>query len=196
LDQGFDRKTEIERLKHEIEALRQALARAEERGRLLEAAAHEDIVTGVLNRRGFERELARAIAYRARYGTALGLILADCDGFKQVNDSHGHGAGDALLHHVATVLASHIRASDSIGRLGGDEFAVLLWQVDQAVAEQKAASLQRLVAASPLGYAGHCIVATLSVGVTTILAGDSPGSAIIRADKALYADKAARKNPR
>jgi diguanylate cyclase (GGDEF)-like protein len=196
VDKGFDRADEIGRLRGEIEKLQQALALAEERARVLELAAHEDPITGVFNRRGFERELARAIAYRARYGTAIGLVIADFDGFKRVNDSYGHGAGDALLRHVASLLRRHVRASDSVGRLGGDEFAVLLWQVEEAVAQQKAASLQAIVGASPLDYGGQSIHAELSVGVTALASDDSPNTAFARADRALYANKASRKAPR
>jgi diguanylate cyclase (GGDEF)-like protein len=196
VDKGFDRADEIGRLRGEIEKLQQALALAEERARVLELAAHEDPITGVFNRRGFERELARAIAYRARYGTAIGLVIADFDGFKRVNDSYGHGAGDALLRHVASLLRRHVRASDSVGRLGGDEFAVLLWQVEEAVAQQKAASLQAIVGGSALDYGGQSIHAELSVGVTALASDDSPNTAFARADRALYANKAWRKAPR
>ena len=97
----------------------------------LEARADVDPLLDILNRRGFERELARSLAYVKRYGTAAALVFIDLDGFKAVNDRHGHAAGDALLKAVARQLTGHVRASDVVARLGGDEFAVLMWNVSE-----------------------------------------------------------------
>jgi GGDEF domain-containing protein len=83
-----------------------------------------------LNRRGFERELARAISYVGRYGNPAVLMFSDLDGFKAVNDRHGHAAGDALLQAIARELTAHVRASDVVGRLGGDEFGLVMWNVE------------------------------------------------------------------
>ena len=108
---------EIERLKREV-----AVARA--RIGELEARADIDPLLDILNRRGFERDLKRAIAYVKRYGTQAALMFIDLDGFKAVNDRHGHGAGDALIKAVARELIGHVRSSDVVGRLGGDEFGM------------------------------------------------------------------------
>ena len=115
---------EIERLKREV-----AVARA--RIGELEARADIDPMLDILNRRGFERELKRAIAYVKRYGTQAALLFVDLDGFKAVNDHHGHGAGDALLKAVTRELVVRVRASDVVGRLGGDEFGVVIWWVGE-----------------------------------------------------------------
>jgi len=110
---------EVERLKREV-----AIARA--RIVELEARADVDPMLDILNRRGFERELKRALAHTKRYGTEAALMFIDLDGFKAVNDRYGHGAGDALLKAVAREVVAHVRASDVVGRLGGDEFGVLI----------------------------------------------------------------------
>ena len=108
---------ENERLKRELAVVR---ARVSD----LEARADVDPLLDILNRRGFERELKRALAHVKRYGTEAALMFVDLDGFKGVNDRYGHGAGDALLKAVARELVGHVRASDVVGRLGGDEFGV------------------------------------------------------------------------
>ena len=102
----------------------------------------------MLNRRGFERELKRSLAYVKRYGTSAALVYIDLDGFKPVNDRHGHGAGDAVLKAIAAALVRNVRASDVVARLGGDEFAVLLWNVNGANAAAKAGALEAAVYAN------------------------------------------------
>src|SRR5262249_41685215 len=107
----------------------------------LEARADVDPLLDILNRRGFERELKRALAHSKRYGTAAAVMFVDLDNFKSVNDRHGHGTGDSLLKAVTREITRHVRASDVVGRLGGDEFGVLLWRVDEARAGTKGGGL-------------------------------------------------------
>jgi diguanylate cyclase (GGDEF)-like protein len=97
-----------------------------ERMRELERQASQDALTGLGNRRRFEEELAAAMARSRRDGTTGALLMLDLDRFKQVNDSHGHPAGDRVIKEVAETLRRRTRASDSLARLGGDEFAVIL----------------------------------------------------------------------
>src|SRR5262249_53329051 len=118
----------------ENERLKRELAVARARIGELEARADVDPLLDILNRRGFERELARARAHVKRYGTQAVLLFIDLDGFKAVNDRYGHGVGDALLKAVARELVSHVRASDVVGRLGGDEFGVLIWRAGRVEA--------------------------------------------------------------
>ena len=99
--------------------------RVEGEARLRHIADH-DALTGVFNRRRFEEELERHIAHGRRYGMSGALLLLDLDGFKRVNDSHGHRTGDRVLTAVAGVLRHRLRESDVIARFGGDEFAVLM----------------------------------------------------------------------
>ena len=118
-------------LRAEIERLKLKLIEAEWKIAELEARADVDPLLEILNRRGFERELTRSLAYVRRYATAAVLVFIDLDGFKAVNDRHGHAAGDVLLKAVAAQLASSVRASDVVARFGGDEFAVLLWNLGE-----------------------------------------------------------------
>ena len=177
---------ELERLAGELEEMRNHAA-------TLESLALEDSLTGLLNRRGFMRDLSRAIAYRDRYDTPVALMMSDLDRFKPINDTYGHEVGDRALEHLAGLLRSNIRASDSLGRLGGDEFALILWQVDEATARTKAASLQAIVAATPLVAGNVTLTLGTSIGVTTLRTGDTPEEALMRADQAMYRQKAERK---
>ena len=117
------------RLAAEVERLELELAAARNEIMALAARADTDPLTETLNRRGFERELKRALAYLKRYGTSAALLYADLDRFKTINDSYGHAAGDAVLQAVAMVIARQVRASDLVARFGGDEFVVLLWNL-------------------------------------------------------------------
>lgn len=113
-----------ESIKATIRGLRSKLKAAERRVAELEAAADTDFLLEIPNRRGFERELNRAIAYMKRYRASGALIVLDVDGLKPINDSFGHAAGDEVLKAIAATLTRQVRASDVVGRLGGDEFAL------------------------------------------------------------------------
>jgi diguanylate cyclase (GGDEF)-like protein len=181
------------RLAAEVDRLERELAGARARMSELETHAEIDPLTDVLNRRGFERELKRSLAHTKRYGTSAALLYLDLDGFKTVNDRHGHAAGDAVLKAVATVLARHVRASDVVARLGGDEFAVLLWHLTEADAQGKAQTLEAAVSRTTATHAGVTLSVGASAGTALLLPLDRPADVIERADRAMYARKAARK---
>jgi diguanylate cyclase (GGDEF)-like protein len=168
----------------EIERLNNELLRTEWRIAELEARADVDPLTDILNRRGFDRELKRSLAYITRYGTDAALVFLDLDGFKGVNDRHGHAAGDALLKAVARELTGRVRASDVVARLGGDEFVVLLWNVNAAQALAKAQDLETAIAAAGIGA---------SAGVAPLGRDMSPSQATEAADAAMYARKKERR---
>ncbi len=176
---------EVERLERELSAARAEMA-------TLAARADTDPLTDTLNRRGFERELKRSLAYVKRYGTSAALIYLDLDGFKPINDQHGHAAGDAVLKAVAMVLERHVRASDLVARLGGDEFGVLLWNLDEAAALTKAQGLESAIAGTTATYAGRAISVGVSAGVAMLLPLDDVAVVLERADRAMYARKGVR----
>jgi diguanylate cyclase (GGDEF)-like protein len=181
------------RLAAEVERLERELAGARTRMAELEAHAEIDPLTEVLNRRGFERELKRSLAHTKRYGTSAALLYFDLDGFKAVNDRHGHAAGDAVLKAVATVLARHVRASDVVARLGGDEFAVLLWHLTEADARGKAQALEAAIRRTTATHAGAALSVGASAGIALLLPLDQPADVLERADRAMYERKAARR---
>jgi diguanylate cyclase (GGDEF)-like protein len=191
---GSARRSDAMRLAEEVERLARELAAARVQMADLEARAEIDPLTDVLNRRGFERELKRSLAHAKRYGTSAALIYIDLDGFKAVNDRHGHAAGDALLKAVAAVLARHIRASDVVARLGGDEFAVLLWHLTEDDAQNKARLLETAVTRTTGTHAGATFSAGASAGATLLLPLDQPADVLDRADRDMYRRKGARKS--
>lgn len=176
----------VSRLMAELDRMTAELDRAEERVEVLSSEVDEDPLVPVLNRRGFLRELDRAIAYTNRYGTAASLMFMDFDEFKTINDTHGHAAGDAALTHVAELIVANVRRSDLVGRLGGDEFAVLLHQASAEAASRKADDLIRLVAETPLMLESGEVSLSISAGVAEIRPQDTVEAALGRADQAMY----------
>jgi len=177
----------------EIERLKADLSKAEKTIAELEARADVDPLLDVLNRRGFERELKRSLAYMQRYGTPAVLMFVDLDGFKAVNDQHGHLAGDALLKAVARELTAHVRASDVVARLGGDEFGVLMWNVGEPQAAAKARELETLIERVGVAHGAARLSVGASVGLVALSADASPARIIDAADKAMYARKKKRR---
>jgi diguanylate cyclase (GGDEF)-like protein len=184
------------RLVAEVARLEGELATARAQVAALEATADVDPLTEAFNRRGFERELVRAVAYVKRYETPAALVYLDLDGFKPVNDTHGHAAGDAVLKAVAATLRLNVRASDTVARLGGDEFALLLWNLGAADAARKAAAIESLVAASEIAWGEARLSVGASAGFAELTPRDEAGDVLARADQAMYARKAERKRGR
>ncbi len=183
----------VMRLAAEVDALSAQLEASRARIQELEARIDIDPLTETLNRRGFERELKRSLAYVKRYGTSAALLYVDLDGFKPVNDRHGHAAGDSVLKAVAAALQRQVRASDVVARIGGDEFAALLWNVSGPAAAAKARGLEAAVYATQVGWGRSTLVVGASVGVALLGALDTPEEVMARADAAMYARKAERR---
>jgi diguanylate cyclase (GGDEF)-like protein len=184
------RRAETAALAAEVARLAAELAASRERVTELEARIDVDPLTETLNRRGFERELKRSLAYVKRYGVSAALIYLDLDDFKPVNDRHSHAAGDVVLKAVAAALVRQVRASDVVARIGGDEFAVLLWNTSEANATTKAAALEAAVFATPVQWGRSTLVVGASAGVAPIGPMDTPTDVLARADAAMYARKA------
>jgi len=156
----------------------------------LQHLADHDPLTGLLNRRRLESELAHQVALAERYGHRACLLLLDLDNFKSTNDSLGHGVGDELLKNIAEVLRSRVRRSDLVARLGGDEFAILLPLAGREQARLVAEGMARAIRERIHITAGHELRTTASFGVATIEPGDLPDRVLLRADQALYEVKA------
>jgi diguanylate cyclase (GGDEF)-like protein len=176
-------------LMEEVAALRRELAQTSQRIQHLERLADQDTLAPVANRRAFVRELSRQMSYAERYGAPSAVVYFDVDGMKQINDAHGHGAGDAALTHVARLIAGNIRESDIAGRLGGDEFGLILAHADQALANEKAADLARLIGETPFEWQGHKLRLSVSYGAHAFMGGGDPAVALDAADKQMYARK-------
>jgi diguanylate cyclase (GGDEF)-like protein len=193
LQEAAPQRSDAMRLAAEVERLERELAAARTQMADLATRADIDPLTDILNRRGFERELKRSLAHVKRYGTSAALLYLDLDGFKPVNDRHGHAAGDAVLKAVAAVLTRHVRASDVVARLGGDEFAVLLWHLNEGDAQGKARVIEAALDRTTATHTGTTLAVGASVGAALLLPLDQPADVLERADRAMYARKAQRK---
>jgi diguanylate cyclase (GGDEF)-like protein len=175
---------EVDTLRRDLETTRVLLEEAERN-------ADRDQLLPLLNRRAFVREVSRTIAFAGRYRTPASLIYFDLNGFKAVNDAHGHAGGDAALLNFARVLTTNVRDSDCVGRIGGDEFGVLLSHADQVQAHRKADALAEKLRAAPALWKGQQIPVSFAYGAFELKAGDDAEAAMARADEAMYAHKRA-----
>ena len=166
----------------------------------LERLSQRDPLTGLFNRRRFDEELQKQLAYTRRYGNGGALLLLDLDRFKEINDEYGHAAGDEALCAVAEALQANLRISDTIGRdaagivarLGGDEFAVLLPEVDAEEARAVADRLVAAVAAVEPTFEGRPSKLAVSVGIALYDEYGCPPAEDLAAaaDRAMYEAKA------
>ena len=157
--------------------------------------ASHDLLTGLDNRGAFVRHLHEALFEARTCHQPIAVLFIDMDGFKQINDTLGHEAGDEVLTAVAGVLRQHVLGSDAIGRLGGDEFAVVLRQIGSS--DNAVVVARRILSglAEPVQIAGHSLVLDASVGICVALPDDQPANAadlLRRADLAMYQAKRSR----
>ncbi len=179
-------------LQHAVGTLRAALAQQEEfRRRLAHEAAHDGL-TSVANRNASVAQLGRSLARIQRSGGELAVLFIDLDQFKDINDTHGHPAGDAVLATVAQRLVNSVREGDHVGRMGGDEFLVIaepVTGIDEAVsvAERVLAELTK-----PIELSGETVCVGASIGIAVTNGGDLSADELLRdADLAVYQAKGA-----
>lgn len=173
-------------------SLRYALKLGETLEALRQLATH-DPLTGLLNRREFDRILTEESERAARFGGSLGLVVLDLDHFKLINDRHGHPAGDAVLREVARRLAAQVRSVDRVMRLGGEEFGLVLVQTDRADARRVAERAWEAIRAEPVAAGEAPVLAVTASAGVALLPGDAatPAALVTAADQALYAAKSA-----
>ncbi len=179
----------VAQLLDENKALKATLARVRAHVAALERLADLDTLTPLPNRRAFVREVERAVARRVRYGASAAVMYVDVDSLKLLNDCHGHGAGDAMLNHVAALLRRGVRAGDLVARIGGDEFALLVESVDAEAAHAKARALLESVATTPLEWNEQPVSVTISIGVAMVEPDDDVEAVLARADANMYKSK-------
>lgn len=192
-DAGVERLNAPAQVLHKLkQATGEARRHIVEQGRRiaeLEEMARTDPMTGLLNRRGFEEELSRALASARRYGETGVLAYIDLNDFKQINDLYGHEAGDRVLMQIGEILAAGIRETDYAARLGGDEFAVLLTKTGWRDGRTRARKLARQLNDTFVTLQGKPIRLSASAGVEAYGAGDDETTLLSRADGAMYRAK-------
>lgn len=161
----------------------------------LDRIAHYDALTGIPNRLLLTDRMQQAIAQAKRMATTLAVCYLDLDGFKPVNDTLGHQAGDALLIEIARRLRSAIRGGDTIARIGGDEFVLLLVGLDPTDEYKKALERILVQIAEPVQIGSHSAAVSASIGITLYPADNSDPDLLLRhADQAMYQAKQAGRN--
>ena len=194
ISKPFDRAEMLMRV-HNLLEVRLCHEAARNHGKMLESLALHDQLTGLANRRLLADRLAMALAHARRNTSAMAVLYLDLDGFKELNDRLGHGAGDMLLKKVANRLVRTVRQEDTVARLGGDEFVVVLWHIggpDYAatVARKVIEALSR-----PFDIEGNTVRITASAGVGIYpVHGEDADTLTRSADLALYEAKRAGKN--
>jgi diguanylate cyclase (GGDEF)-like protein len=162
----------------------------------LENLATTDALTRVLNRRGFVERLTHELSVAKRHGVGGVLIFVDLDGFKPINDTYGHAAGDQVLMTVGNLLRGHIRTTDYIGRLGGDEFAILLPRSNKRNGLRRAEELDRKLNNAYAAWDGQQIPIRASCGVHMYSAQAEVDELLEAADAAMYKIKEERRRKR
>lgn len=158
---------------------------------LLKHMALRDVLTGILNRRAILEQFSTELERARREHACLGVAMVDIDHFKQINDVHGHLAGDEVISHCARHLSQRLRASDSIGRYGGEEFLLLLPDTRPEGVAAVLDELRTSLAEAPAQYGESSIALRISIGVCCEVPGegDTSASLLARADAALYEAK-------
>ncbi len=179
-----------------LELLGESLQRLWRENKSLSARSSIDELTGIRNRRGFFAVATVMGSLARRNGYPVGVMMADIDHFKKINDTHGHAKGDEVLRRVAQILQERIRPSDVLGRYGGEEFCIFMSQIDPAAARSVAEKLRKCVAEDRLDGIG----VTISIGVScgTLSTSRDVDSSLMeyleRADACLYEAKNSGRN--
>lgn len=170
--------------------------RTEQSLQMLQASSHEltrlameDTLTGVGNRRAFERKLELALRQGADASSPLSLAMLDVDDFKKVNDANSHLTGDQVLKQLARILLSQVREHDIVARIGGDEFMVIFPGTDQDTAAQVCERIREAIASFAWTTISRGLSLAVSVGVVQSIAGDTVESLLHRSDVAMYGSK-------
>ncbi len=166
-----------------------AIRNLEKRASELEALAYSDVLTGVANRRYIDLKVQQAIQEVELFDRPYGLILIDIDHFKAVNDTCGHGGGDAVLRAICETLSQCLRPYDVLGRWGGDEFVILARDMTADSLEQLAHRCRDLIARTSIAAGGDQVSVTISTGPILLEKGESSEGAFGRADRLLYVNK-------
>ncbi len=180
-------KRSVQSLKSRIEQVERDALEMSRRAEEFEAAAMKDELTGLYNRKAFDGRINKALEKFNKGGSPFALILFDLDGFKEINDTFGHLAGDKVLQKVGGCLRETFRKHDFIARYGGDEFVVLIEELSRELAREKILAFMKNL--KRLRFTSHAkgdISVGVSPGIAMAKAGDSPETLIERADKAMY----------
>lgn len=180
---------------HNMLEVRMLYKEARNNGKKQEALALKDPLTGLANRRLLAERMSMVLVHARRNKNSMAVVYLDLDGFKQINDTLGHGTGDVLLKMVAGCMVAAVREEDTVARLGGDEFMIVLWHVNGADDAARVALKVIGAVSQPYDIEGHTVSITASAGVGIYpVHGEDADTLMRSADLALYEAKRAGKN--
>lgn len=186
---------EVQARIHNMLEVRLLHQEARDHAKSLESMALHDALTGLPNRRLLGERASLAIAHARRNKSSMAIVYLDLDGFKQINDTWGHDAGDMLLKMAAARLLATVRQEDTVARLGGDEFVMALWEIHNAEDAARVGSKMMAAMSQPYDIQGRVANMTSSAGVALYPThGGDVDTLMKSADLALYEAKAAGKN--
>jgi diguanylate cyclase (GGDEF)-like protein len=176
---------------HLTAAFNRLLGKLSDKQAELEAMAFHDALTGLPNRKLLVDRMEQALARAKRNRTRVALLFLDLDGFKVINDTHGHEAGDEALRQIARRLSELVRQADTLARLGGDEFVLLAPDIEDPLDGPVRALADKCVAAiaRPIEWKGTAYTLEVSIGIAVSSPGADPDSLLAAADKAMYEAK-------
>ncbi len=188
-------KMQNEKLIKKLEEYYQEIARLNTKLKIFKEDANIDFLTGISNRRSFERAINKLLKqfYEKKIAT-FSFILLDLDDFKKINDTYGHQAGDLVLKEISLILKSYLRTNTLVGRLGGEEFGIILPNVPLEDAIKVAERIRSIIENREIKYEDKVIRITASFGGTEVKEGDTFYTLYKRADEALYKAKNNNKN--
>ncbi len=189
---GLETREKVVEWQVDLRQRQQNVERLEISSRQLERLSMEDALTGIPNRRNFERYAGELLRSGVERGPAPCVALIDVDQFKLINDNFSHQAGDAVLKRIAQILKSHVREDDMAARLAGDEFVIVFKHAELHVAQQVCARIAAAVRAFDWASIADGLRASISVGVAAAVAGDTVESLTHRSDAAMYEEKKKR----
>lgn len=179
----------IRELEVQVAVLRRELLSLRIANSELERVVERDTLTPLYNRRYLINAINDRLKRLGRYGTRSILVFIDVDGLKTINDTHGHGAGDYALIHIAGLLSANVRATDIVARVAGDEFALVLEELAKEEAQAKIDRLRQSIAETPCEFNGAQLTLGASFGMAVMLESDTDETLIARADADMYANK-------
>ncbi len=177
-------------IKREYDMRQYAERRADELGE----QAITDSLTGARNRRGITISVLEAMAHAERYGHPLSVAMVDVDYFKEVNDTHGHKAGDRVLQGVAAILTEALRLPDKVGRYGGEEFLLVMPETGFDETSTLTERIRQQVSEAEFDIGDRKVKLTISIGAVLFEKGEDLEQLVSRADRALYRAKESGRN--
>lgn len=167
------------------------LRQVKEQLKEMESLVDVDMLAPIPNRRAFMRRLAWVISMLNRYNHPSCIVYFDLNGFKRINDTFGHAAGDMAIRHFADVLTRSKRESDFMARLGGDEFALIMYHAKEDAAEKRGHAIAEKIRSTPFLFNGQPLQISTAVGIHSIARGESADDALSAADQSMYRNKRA-----